>query len=273
MVRRAVAAGRFYPGNSEKLSEQIKAFLSKADVKKQKNYGIIAPHAGYVYSGQTAAYSFSCIQKADTFVMLGTNHLNAKNEISIDNFETPLGIVQNDVEFSRKLLKNSIFSENSQDYEHSIEVQLPFLQYLVKNPRIVPINMATDNIQEIKKMAELIIETSKKLGRKIYIIASSDFIHYGPGYGFMPFPSEDASDKLEKLDREAISFILNLDSSGFLDYVHKTGATICGKGAIAVAIEACRMIGAKKAKLLKFSSSADISGDENAVDYASIVFI
>jgi len=272
MIRKAVVAYQFYPGNPEELKKQIKYFFSRVKEKKRKNYGMISPHAGYVYSGQTAAYSFAQLQKADTYIILGTNHSSLDNTVSTDDFETPFGIVENDIKFSGSLLKNSILTQDSQRYEHSIEVQIPFLQYLVKNPKIVPITIATHDLEKIKKIAASIMETANALKRKIYIIASSDFTHYGYSYEFVPFPQQEAEKKLKKLDESAISFILKMDTKGFLDNAKKT--TICGQGAIAVAIECCKRLRARKATLLKYSNSAEISKSyDNVVDYASIVFI
>jgi len=290
MTRNSVASGYFYPENPDELKKQLKNFFAKVKIKSRKNYGIIAPHAGYLYSGLAAAYSFKNMQKAGTYVILGTNHYNFYNSISTDDFETPLGIVKNDIEFSELLLKDAIFSKDEQKFEHSTEVPLPFMQYLKKNVmktrrfsacrksegfssiKIVPIAISTKNFKDIIKIAESIIKISRKLKRKIYVIASSDFTHYGYSYEFMPFPANEAKEKLEKLDKEAIGFILKMDSKGFLEYAKKT--TICGQGAIAAAIETCKMLGAEKASLLKYSSSAEISKSyDNVVDYASIIFV
>jgi hypothetical protein len=272
MTRKAAVAGLFYPENPEELKGQIKRFFSKIKEKKIKNCGMISPHAGYIYSGQTAACSFSQLQKADTYIILGTNHATAENTISTDDFETPMGIVKNDSKFSELLLKNPIFAKDAQPYEHSIEAQLPFLKYMTKNPQIVPIAIATRDFSRIKEIARSIIKTAEKLKRKIYIISSSDFTHYGYGYGFAPFSPGEAEKRLEKLDKDAISFILRMDAEGFLKCAEKT--TICGQGAIGAAIESCKMLGAKKASLLKYSNSAEISKSyDNVVGYASIIFI
>jgi len=272
MARKPAVSSQFYPDKAEELKKQLKSFFSKLRGRSQKNFGFIAPHAGYVYSGQAAAYSFKNLQKADTYIILGTNHYSTGNLIATDDFETPLGILKNDVKFSELLLNNKIFKKDEQKFEHSIEVQLPFLQYYNNNARIVPILVTARDINEIKKIAELITDAAKQLKRKIYIIASSDFTHYGYSYEFVPFPADEAKKKIEEIDRKAIISIEKMDAKGFLKAAEKT--TICGQGAIAAAIAACRILGAKKAILLKYSNSAEISGSyDNAVSYASILFV
>jgi len=272
MTRKPAVSSQFYPENAEELKKQLKLFLSLAKIKKEKNIGFIAPHAGYAYSGRTAAYSFKNLQKADTYILLGTNHYTAGNSVSTDDFETPLGIAKNDTKFSELLLQNRLFTKDDQKFEHSIEVQLPFLQYTNKNAKIVPILISTREIREIKEIAKLITDTAKNLKRKIYIIASSDFTHYGYSYEFVPFPKEEAKERLDKMDRRAIKCTENLDAEGFLKKAE--GTTICGQGAIATAIEACKILGAKKAKLLKYSNSAEQTKSyDNVVSYASIIFV
>jgi hypothetical protein len=272
MVRRGVASGQFYPEDPELLKQLLRDLFSKANIKSQKNFGFIAPHAGYIYSGLTAAISFKNLQKADTYIIIGTNHHTPINSISTDDFETPLGTAKNDKRFSEILLKNKIFTKDEQRFEHSIEVQLPFLQYLDKNAKIVPILASTRKIEELKEIARLITDTAKKLKRKIRVIASSDFTHYGYSYEFVPFTAAEAKTKIEELDKKAIKSILILDSKGFLEKAEDT--TICGQAAIAAAIETCKILGSKKAILLKYTNSAKISGSyDNVVSYASVIFV
>jgi AmmeMemoRadiSam system protein B len=150
-------------------------------------------------------------------------------------------------------------------------VQLPFLQFVskdqIKDLKIVPIMIADTKFEKIGKSIQ---EAVKELGRKAIIICSSDFTHYGFNYGYVPF-DEDVKENMKKLDGEAIKLIEKADSKGFLDYTEKTGATICGKCGISVLLWLMKY---KKAELLKYYTSADIIGDyDNAVGYASIVFI
>ncbi len=264
MIRKPIVAGQFYNDNADELRKEIKKFLDNVDLK-EKSVGIISPHAGYAYSGQCAAYSFSSIEDAEIYIVLGLSHSGYGSCVSLDDFETPLGIVKNDNEFAKKLIKNGLKEDKeAHNNEHSIEVQLPFLQYVKNNPVFVPI-IVTEDFEEV---AEIIKKTIKEQEKKVVIIASSDFTHYGMNYGYFPF-SDNVKENLYKLDKGAINFIIKNDTKEFLDYVKKTGATICGKYPIACLMKILN----KKGKLLKYYTSGDISGDySSAVGYASIVF-
>jgi len=276
-VRKPAAAGKYYPEGKKELSSSVKKYIYCADARKRNVYGIIAPHAGYAYSGETAAYSYKAINNKsfDCFILLGPNHTGYGNKISITskNFETPLGIVETDKEFCSELIKKCGESDDAHAYEHCLEVQLPFIASIFKKAKIVPIVLSLDSYSECTELAKELEKTAKKLKRKICVIVSSDFTHYGPVYGFVPFSgnSGEVKKKMHEIDRKAISFIEQLKSKEFFEYSKNT--TICGAPAIAVAIELCRRLGSKKASLLKYTTSGEISGDySNAVGYASIVF-
>lgn len=264
MIRKPIVAGQFYEEDPHVLREEIKKFLSKVDVKGD-SIGVISPHAGYIYSGQCAAYSFSSIKDADVYLVLGTSHSGSSSCISLDDFETPLGIVKNDNEFARKLIENGLKeNKTAHSNEHSIEVQLPFLQFVKKNVSFVPAIIGDD----YENVAEVIKKTIKEFGKKVVIIASGDFTHYGLNYGYFPF-KDDVKENMYKLDNGAIDLIVKNDVKGFLDYCNKTGATICGKYVFACLMKILN----KKGKLLKYYTSGDVSRDySSACGYASIVF-
>jgi len=277
-MRKAVASGQFYPSDRLELKEKIDNLLKKAGIKgEKKTFGIISPHAGYEYSGQAAAFSYKTIskQKFDTFIILGVNHSGSGNRIAVsgEDFEIPSGIAETDKEFCNELIK--IYGESkTRDYEHSIEVQLPFLLYLFGKIKIVPIALSLDDYEECAGLAEILEKIIKKLKRKICVIASSDFTHYGAGYGFVPFSGTDekVKKKLYEMDGKAIKLIEKMKSEEFFEA--SRNMTICGAAPIAVAIELCKKLGAKKAKLLKYYTSGDISGDYSAsVGYASMIFV
>ncbi len=285
-VRKSIVAGSFYPAGKKELQTQIGDFLKKAAYTGSKKvYGVIAPHAGYVYSGQCAAYSYRALSEsyAETFIILGTNHTGYAESnfaLSQDDFETPLGIVKNDKEFSQALKeaegKRFSVGETGGDkiahrQEHSIEVQLPFLQFIFQDKfEIVPIICQQQGYENYVDFSRLLVKTAEKLRRKICVIASSDFTHYGMAYSFVPF-STDVKKNLYELDGKAVDLILKFKTKEFLEYSAKT--TICGAGAIATCMEICKLLGSRKAELLKYHTSGDIVDDYgNAVGYASIVF-
>jgi AmmeMemoRadiSam system protein B len=243
--------------------------------RKGKIKAVIVPHAGYVYSGACAAWAYKEIAEAelpDVFLILGTGHSTPLTCISKDDFETPFGIVKNDTKLAALLEKKGIKDyKTSHNEEHSIEVQLPFLQFAckqnMKDIKFVPIAIGQEDPEMI---ADNIRDALKDYDGKVTIIISSDFTHYGTNYGYVPFVY-NVKDELYNLDKKAIKFILDMDPEGFIKYCDDTGATICGRNAIAVMLMLLENKGLK-ASLLQYYTSGDIVGDySNAVGYASIV--
>ena len=283
MTRKPIVAGMFYEGNKGALKEQIKeCFLSEfgpgklPEGKKEKDIlGIVAPHAGYAFSGPCAAYAYKEIAESrwpEVFILLGLSHSGYGSCISLEDWETPLGIVENDNDFSRALMENAGLKqdETAHSQEHSIEVQVPFLQFINKDDfKIVPIIASPDF--SYGELGKNIAKTIKESGKKACIIASSDFTHYGINYGYFPF-KDNVKENLYELDNGALKHIKNLDAQRFLSYTEETGATICGKFPVAVMMEACKALGGKHAKLLKYYTSGEITGDYNSVvGYGSII--
>ena len=286
MTRKPIVAGQFYPEDFGELDKQIKeCFSSKfgpGDLpvkrKDKKILGIIAPHAVYQFSGPGAAWAYKEIAEsrfADVYIMLGLSHSGHGSCISTADWETPFGVVKTDQEFGEKLSKDTglKINEAPHEQEHSIEVQLPFLQFVSKDKldklRILPIIVSDD--VDYEEIAKSIAKTIKESGKNICLIASSDFTHFGLNYGYFPF-RDNVKENMYKLDKGAIEHILKLNSYRFMDYINETGATICGRIPIATLIDICKELGAKKARLLHYYTSGDIIGDYgNAVGYGAIV--
>ncbi len=285
-MRKPIVAGQFYSSDKNKLGNTIAKFL-KPDSKKYKKpiTACIVPHAGYVFSGKLAGNVYSKIkEKPDTIILLGANHMGIESgfAISSQDFATPFGVVKNDIEFTSKLLSGSKKGKSfnldetagdklAHQEEHSMEVQLPFLQYLFPNAKIVPIICrGLESLNAIKELAELIFSISIKLKRKILVVASSDFTHYGDSFNFVPF-IEDIKENLYKLDRKAIDSILKFNTKEF--FVNSAKTTICGVGAIGLCIELARILNCKNAELVEYYASGDITKDwNNFVGYGGIVF-
>lgn len=270
-MRIATFAGLFYEKNSDSLNKQIEeCFKDKKgprnfNLKRSKKiFAVISPHAGYIYSGAAMAHAYKEIAEAefaDTYVIVGTDHTGIGNSICLDDFETPFGIIRVDKDYCKQLIEKG-FKQDKMLNEHSIEVQLPFLQFVskdrLKDLRIVPI--VTNSLVEFPEA-----------DKNIVFISSSDFTHYGINYGYTPFLFNKKKHMYE-LDKKAIEFIKNLDVRGFLEYINNTGATICGYNSIASVINHCKYHGAKKATLLKYYTSGDVVNNYmNAVGYASMV--
>ncbi len=270
-VREEAVSGQFYPDDSEELKKEVLGFIGNPRKSSEMPYGIIVPHAGYSFSGQTAGDAFKTIygKKADVFIIIGTNHSSSEISISLKDFKTPLGIAKNDRKLSEELVKLGIeVNERDHAFEHSIEVEIPFLQMLFKDIRIVPIAASFSDFKECRKFSENVIKAIDKLGRKACIISSGDFTHYGSYYNYQPF--EPSRSKIYAVDKRAIDLISDLESKEFFEYAKKT--TICGISSISAGVEICRRLGAKKARLLNYANSGDLTKDyENCVSYASFV--
>lgn len=276
MIRKPVVAGTFYPADENDLKEAIKeSFLSKfgfgkiPELGNEKLKGIIVPHAGYTYSGPCASHAYAQLPKnAKTFVILATNHTGIGEQIAVsedDQWETPLGSININKTLVKQIVEECEFAkldETGHKYEHSGEVQLPFLQFLYKDFSIVPITIShTTQINQLKSLAN----TLSKLD--VVIIASSDFTHYGSSYGFTPFhgTDEEIKKKIYSLDKDIISAIENLDIESFISKASKS--TVCGVGPISLL-----MLLSKKAELLKYYTSGDVIRDyDTAVGYAAMV--
>ncbi len=285
MIRKPIVDGQFYAGSSDELEKQIKeSFMHEKGPGMpgkrgaKKILGVISPHAGYTFSGQAAACSFKQIAESefpDLYIIFGLSHSGFDSCVSLEDWETPFGIVKTDIEFGKKLIEKSslIEDEVAHSNEHSIEVQIPFLQFVSKDNsdrlRILPIIISEDI--NIKELAKNIKKTLKETGKKAVFIASSDFTHYGYSYRYVPF-LKDIKENIYRLDKEAISFIQKRDADKFLQFCAQKQATICGKCPIAALIEVCSLLGAKKAELLQYYTSGDISNDySTAVGYCALV--
>ncbi len=269
-MRYATVAGQFYQGTETGLRSEIEnCFLHKLgpgqipslNPKGERRIkGIVSPHAGYMYSGPVAAHGFAALAEdgfPEVFVILGPNHHGVGSGIAITthDFETPLGVMRNDKELALKMRKDLIDdSMLAHRHEHSIEVQLPFIQYFSEKCTFVPVSMMMQDSKSALRVGQIIREAIGE--RDAVVIASTDFSHY--------ISPEQAKEK----DTMAIDRILNLDPKGLYDTVRKNRITMCGFGPVMAMLEA---VGGTKAELLKYANSGDMSPMSEVVGYASIV--
>lgn len=285
-MRRAAFAGMFYPGTINALNKALddcfKGRFGPGDMPVKLKPGalpvkaVIVPHAGYVYSGMAAAWGYKALAEAefpDLFILIGPNHRTNESGISINAFETPLGVVRPDQDFAKALVAkgNIKVNENIHVQEHSLEVQLPFLQFVFADKaekiKILPLLVSDD--LDIDKAVKDLKATIAELKRKVVFIVSSDFTHYGANYGYVPF-NNDVKENLSKLDNDAFDLIKKGDTDGFKNYIQETGASVCGYLPIVLLL---KIISFKKAGLEQYYTSGDLTQDfSNSVSYASIVF-
>lgn len=265
MIRKPSVAGQFYNEKAEKLKNQVAKYVVNG-LKKEKVIGIISPHAGLMYSGRVAGAVYSSIQFPDTFILIGPNHTGIGANVSImtsGQWEIPTGIFSIDEKLSRKILeKSSYLSENIQAhlFEHSLEVQLPFIAYFSDSVKIVPITVMRASLEVCSKIGDGIAEAIRDIGYDVVIVASSDMSHYEPDY------------IARKLDKLALDEILNLNPEGLYDVVHKEVISMCGVLPTVIMLYAAKKLGAKEARLVKYSTSGDTSGDyDRVVGYAGVI--
>ena len=286
MAREPVFAGAFYEKGFNQLDKQInQCFLHEKgpgelpiDKRTTKLKAIIAPHAGYMYSGPCAAWAYKDLAEAefpDVYIIIGPNHASNGDWLSTDMWKTPFGEIRVDKDLAKALLKQNDqlkINEHAHQQEHSIEVQLPFLQFATKDKmhelKILPI--IVDHELDYHKLALDLKEALLETDRKAVFIVSSDFTHFGRDYKYIPF-SENVRQKIYDLDKEAIEFIKKMDAEGFVKFNFDKISTICGQVPIAVLL---RSIKADKINMEQYYTSADITdGDyKSSVSYASIMF-
>ncbi|HEY3360555.1 MAG TPA: MEMO1 family protein [Methanosarcina sp.] len=263
-MRQPAVAGQFYPLRSENLEEELKKCFEGLEIRERNILGAVCPHAGYVYSGKIAAHVYAVLPKADTYVLFGPNHTGYGSPVSVsmETWKTPLGTLEVDRELAEGLLGSIIDADElGHRYEHSIEVQLPFLQYRFDQDfKILPICLGMQDEETAIEVGNLIANLVLESGKKVTFIASSDFTHYQP------------ANLAREIDNEIIESILDLDISGIYERLYRRNASVCGYGPISAMLIASQKLGANRAELLNYSNSGDVSGDMNAVvGYAAII--
>lgn len=275
MVRQPVVAGTFYNLHPEMLKKQIKFCfehpLGPGKIEESEFIAGIVPHAGYAYSGPIASWIFARIPNAN-YLIIGPNHnmLGSKYSLMKDGFwKTPLGKIEIHKRLAENLLKERSLIEYdvlAHQYEHSIEVQLPFLQYRFGNKfKFIPISVINefptfDFLDECIAVGKIIGKTLKKEKERWIVLASSDFSHY-VSYNHAIFT-----------DKYLIESIVKMDEKEFFTRLQEKNASVCGYGPIAITIIIAKQLGARMGKSLKYANSGDVTGDRSAVvGYASII--
>ncbi len=265
MLREPAVAGRFYPSNAEVLRQDLHSYLSPG-AERISAIGCIVPHAGYMYSGQVAGAVFSRLELPDRCIVLCPNHTGRGHPLAImksGQWKTPLGALPVDSDLAERLMEAfPALAEDSaaHQFEHAIEVEVPFLQVLRPDVKFVPLAIGTGQLIILLQLGEAIARVIHGLERSTLIIASSDMNHY----------EDDATTRVK--DHKAIDKILALDPAGLHKTVIDESISMCGFGPAVAMLAAARTLGAKNAELVQYATSGDASGDRHAVvGYAGIV--
>ncbi len=265
MIRKPVVSGQFYPESPSRLKEMIGGMVDDK-AGKEETIGLVSPHAGYVFSGPVAGATISRIKFKDTFIILGPSHTGLGRPFSImteGTWQTPLGDVQIDSELARQILAGSSHLEDdivAHQHEHSIEVQLPFLQYFKPDINLVPIVLSYAGGTTYKEIGRELAGAIKELNKDVVILASSDMTHYEP------------QEAAQRKDNQAIAAILDLDEDELLRRVSELKISMCGYAPVVSLISAAKELGAKEAELISYRTSGDINGDySSVVGYAGVI--
>ncbi|MEW6222493.1 MAG: AmmeMemoRadiSam system protein B [Candidatus Hadarchaeota archaeon] len=283
-MRPPAVAGQFYAGTESALLKQIEKCylhhlgpgrLPKVEKGERSIRGAVVPHAGYDFSGPIAAHVFGAIAEdglPDTFIIIGPDHhgYGSGASITTKTFTTPLGQVPVNRGIAEKMRRPPI-EENPEAHaaEHSLEVQLPFLQHLKREIRFVPVCMTSQGPETAEGMGELLARVVKN--DDVVILASSDFSHVGANYFQPPPHGMNAGEFAKKQDELAIEPILEIDPTGLFKAVEKNNISMCGYGCVASMLHGIKGT-AKKGTLLKYATSYDVWPSSSAVGYGAIVF-
>ena len=266
-VRGATHAGSWYEGVASELRKRLAGWMSATSADDGVDaVGIMAPHAGYIYSGEVAARVYDAVKIPETALILNPNHRGTGAAFALypdGEWETPLGSVPIDTEFNRLLLEHCSSvdeDERAHIYEHSGELQVPFLRFRREDVRISVICMSRDELGALKGLGEGIAESIKEKGGEVLIVASSDMTHYEPHR------------EAERKDRLALSRIEALDAEGLYETVYRERISMCGVAPVVTMLFAAKELGAKSARLLLYRTSGEVTGDYDAVvGYAAVV--
>ena len=260
-VRAAAVAGMFYPADFQKLKSEIGKLLDDAhpSISEGRLIGLIVPHAGYMYSGLTAAHGYSLLsgKKFDSVVVISPSHREYFEGVSIYNgnaYQTPLGTLPVDEELRDQMVKDEtviIADEIGHRSEHAVEVHLPFLQYLDCTRKFLPVVMGDQRIELCQLLAKKLASSIK--GKNVLVIASSDLSHY--------HPYKDAN-RLDQIIRNDIS---TFNTDRLTEDLDRNRAEMCGGGPVIAMLMATRMLGATKSIVLHQCNSGDITGEHDAV--------
>jgi len=275
-IHACTGAGRWYPADADKLGEMLDAFLANQPPIPQAPVALIAPHAGYQYSGAVAGRAYAAL-KGRTYrrvILMGPSHqapLRGASVLRVDAYDTPLGRIFVDIEARDALLKSSVVKEQPAAHanEHSVENQLPFLQRTIKDFKMVEVLVG--DLSPSDRDA-LVAAVRPLVDQGTLMVVSSDFCHYGPAYGYVPF-KDDVPRQLAALNAAATQEILQVDVAGWDNFLGETHDTICGRSPIGVLLKVLEPVDDVEGLRVGFDMSGHLMGDyTNSVTYASFVF-
>lgn len=270
-VREPSVSGMFYPDNPGVLKREVASYLENADVGPCSCdvYGMISPHAGYVYSGQVAAYAYKAVsrQRFDTVIVIAPSHRSYFEGVAVWGrgcFRTPLGEIGIDETTADELIGSCdviASNENVHRPEHSLEVQLPFLQCVFDDFMLVPLLMGAQDETLYERTATSLEKVIRGSSKRFLIVGSTDLSHYHP------------YETAVKIDNVAVDHLKDFDVRGMIKDTMSEKAQACGAGPMITTMMTSKRLGADQSKVLNYANSGDVSGDRSAVvGYVSAIF-
>ncbi len=265
MNRKPAAADRFYPGSQSALKQMIAGLTPVSTGQKENALALISPHAGYIYSGSLACRTISSALIPERVMILGPNHHGIGDRVAIStaDWQMPQGLVPIDREFTRALVNSSALisaDEKPHLHEHSLEVQVPFLQTFQENLRIIPLAVSHISYADCQAVAEAITAAMKQTGTQPLLLASTDMSHY------------ESRKSATRKDKQALDHIIDLDPSGLYQTIVENKISMCGFIPVTITLLAAKQLGARTARLIGYTDSGETSGDLNqVVGYAGFV--
>ena len=265
-IRNPSVAGYFYPGTAAALKAALAKYIDKK-APKVEAVGLLCPHAGYQYSGAVTGAAISRIVFKDTFVIMGPTHSGLGEPFSVmpeGTWRTPLGDVEVDAELAQKIIDLSQYAKA--DYEahreeHAVEVQLPFLQYIKPDVKIVPVILAGASLAIYREIGHAVARAIKETKKSVVILASGDMTHYEP------------AEKAREKDMKAVESMLALDEAELTQRYNNLHITMCAHGPVTTLIAAAKELGVTGAELVDYRNSGDGTGDySSVVGYAGVIF-
>jgi len=264
-MRQPAVADRFYPGSPKALERAINEFLPPGyKSNKEKAIAVVSPHAGYIYSGELAAKTLGSVEIPEIVIILGTNHRGAGSPVALStrDWNMPFGPVPVNTDFSALLLANSSYirqDETAHSSEHSLEVQIPFLQYFQNQLSIVPLAISHIPLRACMEIAESLAQTVKLSGKRVLFVASTDMSHY------------ESRETAAKKDRLAIKYIEKLEPEKLYHTVIDNNISMCGVLPVTITLLTAKILGATSTKLIGYTDSGYVSGDtDQVVGYAGL---
>ena len=266
-TRMPAVAGRFYPGSKQALLAELGRYVS-AESEPRRAFGLMAPHAGYMYSGPVAGAVYAAAEIPGRLVILCPNHTGHGRGLAMMGdgaWHTPLGDVPVDEPLAAELaarLPELEADEFAHRFEHSLEVQLPFLQYRREAFHFVPICIGTSRLETLLRLGDALAGAVQAAGEPVLLVASSDMTHY------------ESARQASRKDHLAIRCLEALDPEGLARTVREEEISMCGWGPAVAVAQACKKLGATRGELVRYATSGDVTGDMGSVvGYAGMIFL